>query len=202
MPRRSFLRRGTTSPTRWGDTVGAQLRFGTAGATGGGFSAQPGRLQPSYAEDNHEPRWSWQARSPKTWKDPNRWYSLWSFGCRVNGGNGSGQDGAAPIGHDMQSADLYEPYSCDGPGTSVSRFIRGVCQDESSVAVANAIVQGFRTSDDFFVGQVQANTDGTYTLATDTIAGTQHYLVAYKPGSPDIAGTTVNTITNTLVDGT
>ena len=37
---------------------------------------------------------------------------------------------------------------------------------------------------------------------TDTPAGTQHYLVAYKPGSPDTAGTTVNTLTPTNVDGT
>jgi hypothetical protein len=182
--------------------VGVQLTFGTAGATGGGWSAQPGTLQPAHSGQLDEPRWNWQARSPKTWRDRNRWFSLWSFGCRANGGNGSGADGSAPIGKDLQSPDLFEPYSCDGPGTSVSRFIRGVCQDESAVAVANAIVQAFRTSDDMFVGQVQGNTDGTYTLATDTVAGTQHYLVAYKPGSPDIAGTTVNTITNTNVDGT
>lgn len=95
-----------------------------------------------------------------------------------------------------------EPFSCDSAGAPVSRFLKGVCVDASDVAVANAIVQGFVTATDAFVGQVQANTDGTYTLATDTPAGTQHYLVAYKPGAPDTAGTTVNTLTPTNVDGT
>ena len=56
--------------------MGAQLRFGTAGATGGGFSTQPGSLQPALLEPRHEPRWQWQARAPKTWKDRNAWASL------------------------------------------------------------------------------------------------------------------------------
>jgi hypothetical protein len=69
------------------------------------------------------------------------------------------------------------------------------------VPVANAIVQGYVTSTDAYVGEVQANNDGTYTLGTETLPGVAHYLVAYKPGSPDIAGTTVNTLTSTNVDG-
>ena len=180
--------------------MGAQLRFGTAGATGGGFSAQSGSLQPALVESRHEPRWYWQARSPKTWKDRNRWYSLWSWGCRIGYGAPAGSDGAAS--RDLNYPDLFEPYSCDGDGTQTVRFIKGTCKDSVGAAVANAIVQGFRTDTDAFVGQVQANTDGTYTLGTETVAGVQHYLVAYKAGSPDIAGTTVNTLTSTNVDGT
>ena len=180
--------------------MGVQLKFGTAGATGGGWASQPGSLQAAFDERGHEPRWSWQQRSPKTWKDRNQWYSLWSWGCRVGGGD---LEGYAPGGAGgLNSKDLFEPYSCDGEGCSVNKFIRGNCVDASDVPVANAIVQGFRTSDDAFVGQVQANNDGTYTLATDNPAGVAHYLVAYKPGSPDIAGTTVNTLTPTNVDGT
>lgn len=182
--------------------MGAQLRFGTAGATGGGFSAQPGTLQPCFVEARHEPRWGWQRRSPKTWKDRNAWYSLWSFGCRVGYGTPAGSDGAAPIGgRDLAGADLYEPYSCDGEGTSVRRFILGTCKDASSVPVANATVQAFRTSDDFYLGQDVSRDDGTYACPTDVPAGTQCYLVAYKPGAPDIAGTTVNTLTPTNIVG-
>ena len=55
--------------------MGAQLTYGTAGATGGGFSAQRGTLQPALEERWHEPRWSWQARSPKTWKGKIDWNS-------------------------------------------------------------------------------------------------------------------------------
>jgi hypothetical protein len=177
--------------------MGCQARFGTAGATGGGFSSQPGTLQFAFLEARHEPQWSWQRRSPKTWKDRNQWSSLWSWGCRVGGGD---LEGYAPGG--LARNDLFEPYSCDGEGTSVSRFIRGTVVDASDVAVANAIVQGFVTATDAYVGQDVSRNDGTYTLATDTPAGVQHYLVAYKPGSPDVAGTTVNTLTSTNVDGT
>lgn len=180
--------------------MGVQLRYGTAGATGGGFSAQPGTLQPAFDESRHEPRWSYQSRGPKTWKDRTKWFSLWSYGCRVGYGGVSGEDGASMC--DLTVHDMFEPYSCDGEGSPQSRFIRGNCVDASDVAVANPIVQAFRTSDDAFMGEAQANTDGTYIVPVGSVAGVAHYLVAYKAGSPDIAGTTVNTITNTNVDGT
>ena len=180
--------------------MGAQLTFGTAGATGGGFSSQSGSLQPAFLEAHHEPRWSWQRRSPKTWRDRNAWDSLWSFGCRFGFGTPSGTDGAAS--NDMYVADAYEPFSCDGDGTQTKRFIKGTCVDAADVAIAGAIVQGFVTATDAYVGEVKSNLDGTYTLPTDTAPGVPHYLVAYKPGAPDVAGTTDNTLTSTLVDGT
>lgn len=180
--------------------MGAQLRFGTAGATGGGFSTQPGTLQPAFVESWHEPRWCWQARSPKTWKDKNNWYSRWSYGCRVSIGSPSGNDGVTC--RDMSVIDLFEPYSCDGEGTQSMNFIKGTCKDSGGVAVANAIVQAFVTSTDQYAGEVQANTDGTYTLGVAQLKTTAHYLVAYKSGSPDTAGTTVNTLLPTNVDGT
>lgn len=179
--------------------MGVNLKFGTAGATGGGWSAQPGTLQPAFAEMLHEPRWQWQSRAAKTRKDKQRWFSLWSFGCRAGGGAVLEY---APIGHDLQSIDPFEPFSCDGEGTQTKRFIRGTVVDASDVPVANAIVQGFVTSTDAYVGQDVSRDDGTYLLGTETVPGVQHYLVAYKPGSPDTAGTTVNTLTSTNVDGT
>ena len=181
--------------------MGVNLKYGTAGATGGGFSAQPGTLQPAFDESLHEPRWSWQARSPKTWKDKNRWYSLWSFGCRIGGGGVAGDD-YAPINNSLSCKDLFEPYSCDGEGTQSKNAIRGTTKDSGGTAVANAIVQGFVTSTDAYVGEVTSGNDGTYRLMTEQLKTTAHYLVAYKAGSPDIAGTTVNTLLPTNVDGT
>lgn len=181
--------------------MGVQLRYGTAGATGGGWSSRPGSLQPAFEEVLHSPRWQWQCRGPKTWRDRNRFASLWSFGCRANGGNGSGQDGSAPIGRDLQAPDLFEPYSCDGPGTQTLKFIKGQCVDASGNVAAGAIVQAFRTSDDQFAGEVNANAvDGSFDVPTPFV-GASHYLVAYKPGSPDIGGTTVNTLVPTGIDG-
>lgn len=177
-----------------------QHTYGTAGATGGGHSAQPGSLQSAFDESRHEPRWCWQKRGPKTQKDKIGWNSLWSYGCRIGGADAS--EYANGNGQGLAGCDLYEPYSCDGAGTQTKRFIRGTCLDSVGAPVANAIVQGYVTSTDAFVGEVTAGEDGTYTLGTETIAGVQHYLVAYKPGSPDVAGTTVNTLTSTNVDGT
>jgi len=179
--------------------MGVNLKYGTAGATGGGWSAQPGSLQPVFEESWSEPKWSWQARSPKTWKDPNRWVSLWpsmGTGCLNGGGDGMGTDGT------VSNWGQYEPFSCDGPGTQSMNFLRGTCKDSVGTPVANAIVQAFVTSTDAFAGEVQGNTDGTYTLGVQQSKLTTHYLVAYKSGSPDTAGTTVNTLLPTNVDGT
>ena len=180
--------------------MGAQLRYGTAGATGGGFSHQPGTHH-FHFKDQYFPKWDrGGARSPRTWRDRNQWTSLWSFGCRVGYGMPSGNDGAT-TNRDMTAGDGYEPFSCDGEGTQTKRFIRGTCVDASEVPVANATVQAFRTSDDFYAGEGVSLDDGTYYVGVEQALGVAHYLVAYKPGSPDIAGTTVNTLTPTNVDG-
>lgn len=179
--------------------MGCQLRYGTAGATGGGFSSRPGQLQPTFG-DQYYPKWDrGGGRGLRTWRDPNKWYSLWSFGCRVSAGAPIGSDGAG--WYDLSMKDLFEPYSCDGEGTQSKRFIRGTVKDSVGTAVAGAIVQGYLTATDAYVGEVQSNLDGTYSLGTETLPGVAHYLVAYKPGSPDVAGTTVNTLTSTNVDG-
>lgn len=180
--------------------MGCQVRYGTI-AVGAYMAHQPGSHQRSFTDQYH-PKWDrGGARSPRTWKDKNRWYSLWSFGCRVGYGTPIGSDGVG-VNKDLSSIDLFEPYSCDGEGTQSRNFIRGICKDSGGSPVANAIVQGFVTATDAFVGEVQSNTDGTYNLGTEQLKTTAHYLVAYKAGSPDTAGTTVNTLLPTNVDGT
>lgn len=151
-------------------------------------------------EQRTQPKFNYERREAKTWKDRFSWVSRWPRGWMAGGGEGWGTDGAAPIGAEHSGAG-YEPFSCDGAGTSLTRFIRGSTVDSADVAIANATVQVFRTSDDFYLGQDVSRDDGTYTAPADVPAGTQLYLVAYKAGSPDIGGTTVNTLTNTLVDG-
>jgi hypothetical protein len=116
-----------------------------------------------------------------------------------------GNDGSfasTPNGLDYSGAQGYEPFSCDGGGTQTKNAIRGVTKDNVGTPVANAIVQGFVTATDIFIGEVTSRDDGTYTLMTEQLKTTAHYLVAYKAGSPDIAGTTVNTLLPTNVDGT
>lgn len=181
--------------------MGVQLRFGTAGATGGGWSAQSGTIQPSVSELTQAPWWSWQARSPKTWRDRNRWVSLWprgQFGA-------CGADVSTPYtvcGLDYSGAQGYEPFSCDGPGQQSLKFLKGRCVDTSDANLSGVVVQAFRTSDDAFAGyEVQSREDGSFDLATN-FPGVNHYLVAYLSGSPDRGGTTLNTLTPANIDGT
>lgn len=181
--------------------MGVNLKYGTVGATGGGWAGQPGTLQPAYEERRHEPRWNWQCRAPKTWKDRQRWRSLWSFGCRVGGGQTTGLD-CCYIGNSMSDGNGYEPYSCDGDGTQTLKFIKGLCVDTSDAPLSGVNVQAFRTSDDAFAGyEVQSREDGSYDLATN-FPGVNHYVVAYLTGSPDRTGATVNTLVPANIDGT
>ena len=178
--------------------MGCQNRYGTI-AVGVYGSHQPGTVRPM-TEQWTQPRFNWEAREPKTWRDPNRWFSLWSFGCRI-GCADANMDGAPPINHTITSPDLYEPYSCDGPGSQNVNFLRGSCVDAVGTPVANAIVQAFVTATDAYLGEMQGHTDGSYAVGVQTAKTTPCYLVAYKAGSPDIAGTTVNTLLPTNVDG-
>jgi hypothetical protein len=77
----------------------------------------------------------------------------------------------------------------------------GKCKDSVNAGVSGAIVQGFITATDAYVGETTADSLGNYELGTPYPA-TNHYLVAYRAGSPDIAGTTVNTLQPTNKDGT
>lgn len=176
--------------------MGVYAKYGTI-AVGAYMAHQPG-THPAAFTDQYTVRWDrGRARGPATHKDPMRWDSLWSFGCRVGGGDLEGY----AQGAGLMSADPFEPYSCDGQGTQTKRFIRGVAKDENGVPISGVTVQGFVTATDAYVGEDVSRDDGTYVLGTETVAGVAHYLVAYKPGSPDIGGTTVNTLTSTNVDG-
>ena len=95
----------------------------------------------------------------------------------------------------------YEPWSVEHQGTASRKVIVGICYDSNSVIVSGATVQGFTTSDDQFVTETTADSNGRYEFGTPQV-GRQHYLVAYRAGSPDIAGTTVNTLVPTNRDGT
>lgn len=180
----------------------AQLTYGTAGATGGGFSAIKG-LQALFSEGRVDvrPDWSWQRRSAKTWKDRNAWVSCWPTSRFAGGGTGSGTDAMVPVGQGLDASGMYEPFSCDGEGTQTQKWILGQCLDASGVAIANATVKAFRSSDNYFCGQDVSRMDGLYYCPTQCV-GVNHYIVAYKSGSPDIGGRTVNTLVPTNIDGT
>lgn len=75
-----------------------------------------------------------------------------------------------------------------------SRFgITGITRDQFGSPLGNCVVQLFRTSDDLIVAEVVSDPTGAYVITTPFFPDT-HYLVAYRAGSPDVAGTTVNTL--------
>ena len=180
--------------------MGAQLKYGTVGATGGGWSSQPGTLQPSHSEDAAEPRWSWQQRSPRTRKDPQQWASLWPTSRFAGGGMGGGTDAMVIVGQGLECSGQFEPFSCDGDGCQGIKFVRGKVVDASDNAVPGATVQAFVTSTDVITGEATSKADGTYEVPSQ-YPGVNHYVVAYIAGSPDRGGTTVNTLVPANLDG-
>jgi hypothetical protein len=80
----------------------------------------------------------------------------------------------------------------------VSRFtISGVTRDSVGAVLGACTVHLFRTADDLLFEVVTSDpTTGAFSVSAVGLAE-QYYLVAYHPGSPDVAGTTLNTLTGT-----
>lgn len=127
------------------------------------------------------------------------WYTLWPSSGFMSGDRSSGY---AQIGQDCCEADWWSPWQRANRGNGATKFIMGTCKDSVGNTVSGAIVQGFLTSNDQYIGETTSNTNGDYELSTPYPSPATHYLVAYRPGSPDIAGTTVNTLTGTNRNGT
>lgn len=179
--------------------MGMQARYGSLAI--GAFWASMGATIYNMLQDDN--RWDarnrdYGRRALKTVNDKVGWSSRWprpSFG-------GAGAFDYCLQNQEYGSGFQFEPFSCAEYGSPQNRFIKGICKDASSAVVANATVQAFRTSDDLYVGEGVSRNDGSYDCPVATVSGVNHYLVAYKSGSPDITGATVNTLTSTLVDGT
>lgn len=71
--------------------------------------------------------------------------------------------------------------------------IAGVTRDSTGAALAGCTVHLFRTATDCEVDEIVSDGSGNYSFPNVT-AAEGYYVVAYLPGSPDVAGTTVNTL--------
>jgi hypothetical protein len=87
-----------------------------------------------------------------------------------------------PIVRGFQDVSFEYPYQ-----------IIGITYDASANPLPNCDVQLFRTADDSYVSQYTSDANGYYAIPASNLFS--HYLVAYLAGSPDVAGTTVNTLT-------
>lgn len=74
-------------------------------------------------------------------------------------------------------------------------LLTGVTKDSTGSALPFCDVDLFISANDVLQQRTQSDASGNYSFSV-TIA-TQYYIVAYKAGSPDVSGTTVNTLSGT-----
>lgn len=72
-------------------------------------------------------------------------------------------------------------------------LITGVTRDSAGVALGNCTVHLFNRNSDIEIAEMVSDASGNYSFTIDG-NGQQRYAVAYLAGSPDVAGTTVNTL--------
>ena len=71
--------------------------------------------------------------------------------------------------------------------------ISGVTRDGAGAALGNCLVHLFQTSFDIEVAETVSDGSGAFSFSIGNNAGF-FYIVAYKAGSPDVSGTTLNTL--------
>lgn len=141
---------------------------------------------------------SYQRRNDSGLGSRYRFATLWPKSGFMSGDRSSG---FCLFGQDIAEHRWWSPMQRAGRGNGNVKYILGQCKDGSSNPVSGAAVQCFLTASDLLVSETTSNTDGSYE-APSVYPGQAHYLVAYRPGSPDITGATVNTLTPTNRDGT
>jgi hypothetical protein len=74
--------------------------------------------------------------------------------------------------------------------------ITGITKDSAGSPLGSCTVKLYRTLNDSVAGVVvsDASTGAFFLNASGSL---NHYMIAYKPGSPDVAGTTINTLVGT-----
>lgn len=73
--------------------------------------------------------------------------------------------------------------------------IAGTTRDASGAPLGNCVVDWFNTADDLKFDTTTSDANGLFEFRTAGQPPNAYYLVAYKAGSPDVAGVSVNTLT-------
>ena len=139
-------------------------------------------------------------RPDYTWTSLNRPAQIapWEDGMRWPNSRMMGGDPSASlylVGQDANSVNRYESInslSFESGGQSTLK-IRGTTQDSSGNPLGSCQVQVFRTSDDLFVSECTSDAGG-YFEAPSQYPGVAHYITCYKAGSPDVTGSSINTL--------
>lgn len=128
-----------------------------------------------------------------------RYTTLWPA-SRLQSGDRTADFGMFGDDWGDPGGDFYESWSpwqrsLRGNGRA-AQFTPGYTYNDVGGILGGAEVQIFLTSNDAYVGNTFSDNNGWY-QAWSVYPGQQHYFVAYAPGSPDVAGTTVRTLTPT-----
>lgn len=75
--------------------------------------------------------------------------------------------------------------------------IAGTTKDSTGAALGSCVVEWFDTATDQKLGTVTSDANGLFEFRTAGQPPNAYYLVAYKSGSPDVAGTTSQTLVGT-----
>jgi hypothetical protein len=75
--------------------------------------------------------------------------------------------------------------------------ISGQTKDSTGAILGSCHVDLFRTANDLLMEETTSNADGYYFFKSPLRSPNTYYVVAYKVGAPDVAGTTVNTLAGT-----
>ena len=104
-----------------------------------------------------------------------------------------GDSGDASFG--LLHAEQWSPF--DPAGGASSRFgVTGITRDQYGSILGGVTVKLFRTGNDEKLDQTVSDAAGLYLLNTPYYPET-HYLLFYKAGSPDVFGSSVNTLIGT-----
>lgn len=108
------------------------------------------------------------------------------------GSNGVGGRGSNNLGLG-QGRGPFAPQAFFIPFETPDRYvITGVTKDSTGAALGLVTVDLFDTANDIIRATTISDANGNYLV--DAQINTTYYLVAYKAGAPDVAGTTVNTL--------
>jgi len=123
----------------------------------------------------------------------------------ANIGGGIGKN-AGPNGWDETGATIGNLNGATSHGAHFSSvrnqvkqrwLITGVTKDSTGAALGNCTVTIFTTVDNMPRATYVSDAAGNYSISVDGNAQTR-FAVSYKAGSPDVAGTTVNTLVPVL----
>lgn len=142
------------------------------------------------------PVWNYYRRSERAVTDPAGFFSLWPRASYFM--SDPSVPGIACLEAEENWSLQWNAINADG--SNGQKFILGAVKDANGVAVAGAVVKAYLTATDLEVGSTTSGVDGSYRCPTPYTGS--HYCVAYLAGGTPTAGTTVNTLAPTNIDGT